>query len=460
MSGAPAPGPRLQLYRLRLPGPPSGQARAAPARLAARALLDLAPAEAPRFYWQAFDEDLALAAFGAVHRARAEGPDRWGTVAAACRAARERLTLHDPAAADAEAGPAARWLGGFAFEDRLPDVGTWEGFPAAEMSLPRATLAVRGDRAWLSVAGEEDAEALRRQAEALAARLGDWVGSDSARPVADRSGGAGRLGEAWDPGDLPERIARLIAAIRRGEAEKVVLATARSLSLEPPADPLAVLDRMRAAQMGCTHLLVSPRPGLALVAATPERLLRLRGDRIETMALAGSARRDPDPARDRALGEALLASPKDQAEHAVVVAAIRDALAPALVRAPATPRLRRLATIQHLETPIETERPAGADLLGLAARLHPTPALAGQPRAAARRLIQSAEVSERGWYGGAVGWLDGRGEGDLAVVIRGLLLRGARVTAYAGAGIVADSEPEAETREIGLKLATALSALG
>jgi isochorismate synthase len=219
---------------------------------------------------------------------------------------------------------------------------------------------------------------------------------------------------------------------------KVVVATAHTLQLAAALDPVAVLRRLVATQPGCFHYLVQPRPACALVGASPERLVAVDGERVRTMALAGSAPRGAGPAADEALGAALLASAKDRAEHQWVVDALRAALAPVAttITAPEAPRLRRLATIQHLETPLEAALPGQGDILALAGRLHPTPALAGTPRDAALALIRRMEGEARGWYGGLVGWLDAAGNGDLTVAIRCLLLAGDTATAFAGAGIV------------------------
>src|SRR5204863_9198289 len=124
------------------------------------------------------------------------------------------------------------------------------------------------------------------------------------------------------------------------------------------------------------------------------------------------------------------------------------------------PDVVRFTNIQHLATSVAAElRDPAADVLTLAAALHPTPAVGGWPRAAADLLIDELEGMERGWYAGAVGWMDGRGDGELAVAIRcGLLYEdGARL--YAGNGMMPDSDPEAELAETRLKLRVLLGAL-
>jgi len=333
----------------------------------------------------------------------------------------------------------------------------------ATLVLPTITLAVDLRHAWLTVVGRSDnpsagRDLARRVREVAAALRGP--GS----PVTDRrrrqSPDIAALTES-EAAVLRARVEAALAVIRAGEARKVVVATAHTVHPTVPPDPVAVLRRLQSTQPDCFHYLVQPSRHRALVGASPERLVAVDGNQVRTMALAGSAPRGVDPAADEALGAALLASAKDRAEHALVVDAIRDALAPAVtsITVPDTPRLRRLATIQHLETPIEATLAGQGDILDLAARLHPTPALAGTPRDAALAAIRRIEGDTRGWYGGLVGWVDAQGNGDLTVAIRCLLLVGDTATAFAGAGIVAGSDPDREVAEIALKLGAALGAV-
>ncbi len=490
----------IRVWHARLPGI-AGQA------IDPRALLDLAPAGAPRFFWSAPDDPVVAAAYGATCRVAAAGPDRFEVVRRRCAAVVFDAPI-GPGRTPDDAPPSPRWLGGFAFGDDVDPASPWAGFPPACFVLPAVTLTRRGGDAWLTItAADHDlagaAADLADHARAIARRLVEGTVLAAAAPpvaVATRPDPAPAAAPPWrdqspdrspawpdpdaaDPA-LAARIERVVAAISRGEARKVVLATAWSTTTATACDPARVLDRLRAVQPGCFHFLVQPAGDAvssgvrdqdsgelehhgapapaAFVGASPERLVRVLDGRAATMALAGSARRDPDPAVDRALGAALLASAKDRAEHAMVVDAIADALRRLGVDAahPSAPRLRRLATVQHLETPFDAAAPAGLDILTAAAVLHPTPALGGVPRGAALDLARAVEGFDRGWYAGGVGWLDGRGGGELAVGIRAVLLRGAAATAFAGAGLVAASDPAAEAREIALKLRAALSGIG
>ena len=158
----------------------------------------------------------------------------------------------------------------------------------------------------------------------------------------------------------------------------------------------------------------------------------------------------------------MAASPKEQTEHRLVVDDVRATLSLLGDRAPETsgPEVVRLSTVAHLATTVRCRlRQPAASALEVAALLHPTPAVAGVPRAAAMAAIAELEGFDRGLYAGPVGWVDARGDGDWAVALRGATLDGSRARMVAGAGIVAGSDAGAEWEETEAKLAAMRSAL-
>jgi isochorismate synthase len=179
---------------------------------------------------------------------------------------------------------------------------------------------------------------------------------------------------------------------------------------------------------------------------------------------AGSAPRSADPELDAANGEALAGSAKNRHEHRLVIDTMRAALEPLCddLTIPSEPQLSRTAAVWHLCTPISGRlRDTSTTAIDLALALHPTPAVGGVPTSAATELIAALE-GERGFYAGAVGWCDERGDGHWVVSIRCAQLSADRRTAVAraGGGIVAESDPDDEVDETTTKFATILSALG
>jgi isochorismate synthase len=253
-----------------------------------------------------------------------------------------------------------------------------------------------------------------------------------------------------------EYRAQVEAALREiadGGFEKVVLARSVSVREKGDYDPCALLDTLRRAHPTCAIFAVA-RPGAVFLGATPECLVRLVDGRVETASVAGSAPRGRSPEEDLELGRQLRESKKEQTEHAFVVRALCDALAPHCdaLEVRESPRLMRLQDIQHLETPITGHLRARRSILELLGSVHPTPAIAGAPREAALEWLNANENLDRGWYSGPIGFADSRGGGEFYAALRSAVLRGSEARLFAGAGVVDGSDPEAELRETRLKL--------
>ena len=275
--------------------------------------------------------------------------------------------------------------------------------------------------------------------------------------------------------DPEEHRARIGAALRRLQdsrsgLHKVVLARALRLVAQGPLDARTIVSRLVANDSAANAYLVDLTAagggysGTALVGASPELLVARRGDQVTCRPFAGSAPRLADPEADQASGAALAASAKDRHEHQLVVDAMRDALGPFCVdlQIAPEPQLSKTAAVWHLYTPISgTLREKSTTALDLAIALHPTPAVGGVPATAAAELINELE-GDRGFYAGAVGWCDQRGDGRWVVSIRCAQLSADRRTAdaHAGGGIVVESDPDDEVEETTTKFNTILSALG
>jgi isochorismate synthase len=250
-------------------------------------------------------------------------------------------------------------------------------------------------------------------------------------------------------------------AVGRGRIDKVVLARRVSLRSPVELDVANALRRLAASAPESTTYAFR-RDGRTFLGATPEQLVRTEGRTFHTVAVAGTIRRGSDAAEDEALGRALLASEKDREEHAIVVSSIRDLLAPVADRLTIAPHpgVMTLRYVQHLVTEISGTVQDAHGLLALGARLHPTPAVGGEPRDVALAMIDEHEGFDRGWYASPVGWLGADGDGELCVALRCGIVDRTRATLFAGCGIVADSDPDLEWEESRIKLRAVVSALG
>ncbi|WP_429089799.1 isochorismate synthase [Aeromonas rivipollensis] len=264
-------------------------------------------------------------------------------------------------------------------------------------------------------------------------------------------------------GEFKASVSAALDAFAQGKLAKVVLSRKLILTLHKPADPERVLARLMAQNPHAFHFSLPLGQGRRLLGASPELLLRVSGGDVFTHPLAGSARRASEPEQDEAVARELLASSKDQHEHRLVIDEIRRVLTPHCreLAIPPGPTLMSTDTLWHLGTPIAGQlHGSDASVLSLACQLHPTPALCGYPTDLARQFIREQEPFRRALFSGIVGWCDSQGNGEWAVVIRCGVLDGHQVELFAGAGIVAGSDPAMEWAETGTKLGTMLKALG
>lgn len=243
--------------------------------------------------------------------------------------------------------------------------------------------------------------------------------------------------------------------------KKLVLSQPIDVVAKTPFNLIHSLNNLRLLYPDCYIFSTGNGKGQQFIGASPERLISLKNNQLVTDALAGSSPRGKTPIEDINLGQELLNSEKNLREHQVVVDFIIERLLSLGLTPDVTdlPCLRQLTNIQHLWTPIKCQVSTNIHLLEILSQLHPTPAVAGTPRDIAQQHIHYYESFDRSLYAAPIGWIDHQGNGEFVVGIRSALLDGNRARLYAGAGIVAGSEPEKEVAEIQLKLQALLRAL-
>ncbi len=442
-----------------------------------------------RFFWGRAEEGEFLCAWGAVHEIETEGRDRFRDV----RAWRRDLSARLDWIGGERAGSAPSFVGGFGFDSEATPAPEWKSFAAARFLLPEVIVERRAGRArWVLFARVEPGARRDSVLATLEARRADAMAANRI-PEAAGSGRSTQLAPIGREADWPSgptyvvrsdrshavfegQVRRALSEIERGRLVKVVLARSLEVDHDEEFDVPAFLARLQGLHPSCTLVAVG-RGSDTFLAATPETLVRVTGRRVETAALAGSTPRGRHPEEDRRLAERLLGSAKENEEHRHVVEAIRAGLSPLCdeLEIPARPALRALFGIQHLETPIcgrLSESHGGRsrpDILEIVGALHPTPAVCGVPRAAAKDWLRHFEGLSRGWYASPLGWLDLEGGGAFCVALRSALIRNraatrgtsasGRAILFAGAGIVSGSDPEAELAETRVKLRALLAPL-
>ncbi|HEX5827859.1 MAG TPA: isochorismate synthase [Candidatus Limnocylindrales bacterium] len=420
--------------------------------------------------WLRPSERTAFVGVGRAWAAELEGETRFRDAEAAWRSLTAAAALDRPDDGPRGAGPVL--LGGMGFTGRPPAADdAWGPFAASSLVLPGLILSVTPDGTTVtaSVVREYDgdgtdggdARALERRWTSLVERARELAPSPSGMVAMPVFAPLSTAAEQPSHDHFRRLVGMYAGAVGRGRIDKVVLA--RRVDLRSPVvlDVPNALRRLAASAPESTTYAFR-RDGRTFLGATPERLVRTEGRTFRTVAVAGTIRRGADEAEDAELGRRLLASEKDREEHAIVVAAIRDLLAPVadtLTVAP-HPGVMTLRFVQHLVTEIAGTVPDGTGLLALGERLHPTPAVGGDPRDVALALIDEHEGFDRGWYAGPIGWLGVDGDGELCVALRCGIADRTNATLFAGCGIVADSDPDLEWEESRIKLRAVVSALG
>lgn len=427
-------------------------------------------------YWEQPGKRSALVGVGAAHVLGAGGA---GQAAEAVSGWRDLLDGGEIDIEDDPGGTGPLLMGGFAFDPQGTRTSLWNGYPDGVLTLPRFMLTNRGDRSWLTTNVvvrpdcnvDEVAVALARDrdrllpARTLRAPTPPHAGGYLRRAV-DSIGrhqtehASLTLEDTRPIAVWKAAVERAAAEARAGRVEKVVLARAVRASSGVELRPEVVLERLRTAYPECFVFAVARGEGCFL-GATPERLVSLDSGQVRADCLAGSRPRGRDGREDARRTADLQSSPKDRAEHEIVLRMLTRTLREACrdVVVPEAPRVMKVHNVLHLYTPVTARARPGQTALDLACRLHPTPAVGGSPRRAALELIRECEGLDRGWYAGPVGWMDREGNGELAVALRSALVRGREAVLFAGCGIVAASDPESEYAESCLKLRPVLAAL-
>ena len=380
-----------------------------------------------------------------------------------------RFTVVGDAAADLfgrlEGEGVARVYGGFSFsagDDRAASslsAGVLH-LPEVELNHRRGvwTLIARGrspaeaDEAW-----DRWADAIVHRVERCHAPAKGLVPSRLMGTLVEADGGSPEAANgAWT-----RAVEAVLERIAAGEVDKVVLARALDFRPGRRLDPVELALALRSGNGRGHVFFFQPGDATAMVGASPEILAELRGRTVRATAVAGSAPSAVSAAERRRFAARLLESAKDRAEHDFVARHIERALTDlgCRVRRDPSPAVLDLGAIQHLETEVTAEAPPSVTALDVLAVLHPTPAVCGYPRDAARAILKEAETFDREWYAGPVGWLASDGDARFVPALRSAMWRGDSWRLYAGAGIVAGSDPEREWEETELKFRPMLRAM-
>jgi menaquinone-specific isochorismate synthase len=386
------------------------------------ALLALLPQAAPGELVSWVRHREGLVGWGRAATFTASGPDRFALADQWWRDIVAHAVVRDEVRQPGS-GPVV--FGSLPFADDSADAGV--------MVVPEVVVGRRGDRWWVTTIGHD------AQLPPIP-MLGPTA--PGVAPV-DVAFGTGAL----TPWDWKQSVSWAVERINRGEVDKVVLARDLRVRASAPIDARWVLGQLAERYARTWTFAVG-----GLVGATPELLVRRDQGLVLSRVLAGTIRRTGDDARDLALAASLARSSKDLEEHEYAVRSVADSLAPhcSSMNVPETPFVLHLSNVMHLATDVAGVAADSATSLALAASLHPTAAVGGTPAAVAVPLIAELEGMDRGRYAGPVGWMDASGDGEWGIALRCGRFDDADASAmrlFAGCGIVAGSDPEAEAAE-------------
>ncbi len=396
-------------------------------------LLTLLPADEPSFVWLHAERELV--GWGEAARLEVSGPERFS------RAQRWLRDFASELSVDSEQLRHLIAFASFAFD---PDQQT------SVVVVPKVTISRKNGQSHLTLL--HDAVSRFEGAEQRSA----YLTATRATHEAQAAGlNVEPLQVAWQP-DLEsktswsEKVTEAVAHIDAGELEKVVLARASKAQANQDIDTRWCLRELRESYPTCWVFKVDN-----LIGATPELLVARHGTAVSSRVLAGTIHpQNHRSSGDEKLATRLLESAKDLTEHQYAVTSVATALAKHCtdLQVPKRPSVLALGNVSHLATDISGELADDASALILSASLHPTAAVCGTPTERASALINEIEDLERGRYAGPIGWVSLNGDGEFGIALRCAEIDGDQITAFAGCGLVAGSEPEQEWQESEAKL--------
>ncbi len=373
-----------------------------------------------------------LVGLGQVERMTFRGPGRFREASVAWKKLVEEAEIDSPLNTP---GSGLVCFGTFSFDDFSNQESV--------LIIPRVIIGREGSNSWrtdISVEGAPREKSVSGHSELVDLEPIQWA--------------TGLMGEK----DYVAKVTQLIPEIRSGRLDKVVLA--RDLVARAPAikDWRQAISHLVETYPDCQTFAID-----GFLGSSPETLARVERGNLSLRVLAGSSARGSSPAEDRTRSEDLITSSKDNDEHRYAVNGVVESLnrlTPHVV-ADQRPFAIKLANVWHLATDVAATLPEGVSSLDVVSALHPTAAVAGSPSSEAIKFISSCEPFDRGRYAGPVGWMDSSGNGDWSIALRCAQWSDSGIiTAYAGAGIVADSDPQSELLETQLKFNPILSAFG
>ncbi|WP_042143024.1 isochorismate synthase MenF [Paucisalibacillus sp. EB02] len=349
-------------------------------------------------------------------------------------------------------------IGGMDFDPKKPRTDLWNAFSKNELRIPKFMLVVHGTATYLTVTlhvnGNDEPEELDNIVTEQEELLLTYQAKQQHTPsIIDRI--------EVEPNQWKSLVQKTTEYISKSTIDKVVLARELQLTFSEKVNITEALKSLMESQP-TSYIFAYENEQNSFIGATPERLVKVEHNELLSTCLAGTAPRGITEEEDNEIGYQLLHDQKNLEEHDFVVQMIKKSIEQFCVglQIPDKPVLYKLRNLQHLYTPVRGALQEGYSIFDVIKKLHPTPALGGEPREKALSYIREHELLDRGWYGAPFGWVDSYQNGEFAVAIRSGLIQGDKASLFAGCGVVKESDPETEYEETRIKFLPMLTILG
>lgn len=408
-----------------------------------------------RFFWQSADKQVSVLGVGALLEFNGEEATFEEVSQGVTKLKKQLMECH-PAFQEQ-----TLLCGAFSFDSLQKQEAQWGDLNDGYFFLPEILIQAQGSvvTLTLTIQGKSKTELTQgwQSVSEQLELLEKWVPNHD-QPSPGQLHLEAYLTEAW-----AQSVTDTAAMLKESpEMEKVVLARQMAVTSQQPFQAPVLLARLNESQP-LTYLFYLEKAGTAFIGATPERLLAASDGQFATAAIAGSTPRGGTDREDQELGDALLADCKNRQEHQIVVDRLLRELSPLTTEPIHVPEVGLLKNrdIQHLYVPLSIQRKNQLSFVEALQRLHPTPALGGEPKTAALGWIRQVEPVGRGLYGAPIGWLRVADDtGEFAVGIRSGVFQGKQGLLYAGCGVVPESIAELEVAETAVKFKPMLRGVG
>lgn len=348
-------------------------------------------------------------------------------------------------------------LGGFSFDPKKESTELWDEYDQSQFTIPEYSCTkVNGKYYFTSTLIATDFETAfeqdTRRWDTQEQLLTDSVEVPSQAKVQSK--------DDVNPEQWLASVKQAIKELKTKESNKIVLARELRLKLDKKVEIAPYLKSLLDMQTN-SFVFAFEKGEDCFIGASPERLVKVSGNRMLSTCLAGTAPRGQTKEDDEKIKQDLFHDQKNRNEHQHVVQFIHDNIKGycSEVDIPDEPVVYPLKNLHHLYTPVKATLKEDVDIFDIIKQLHPTPALGGTPQEDSLQFIRDNESLDRGWYGAPIGWLDSNQNAEFAVAIRSGLIHDDEISLFAGCGIMKDSDAELEYEETKTKFLTMLSVL-